>query len=180
MTIPANLARPYARAAFEYAVTQKQLPLWSEQLQTLANILQHPAAKQLLKNPQVTASQQAEILISLLTEKNKIEPAIKNFINLLALNKRLIVLPEIARLFAELKAESEKVVNVQVSSAIELEDSVRKKLTEMLHQKIGRSIKLECDVNPDLMGGLLVRAGDLVIDASVRGQLDRMRADLIN
>lgn len=172
-------ARPYARAIFELAAAQDRLPQWTKILAALTKIIQNPQIKKLLKNPKLTAAQQAEIILALLEEDSK-DSELNNFVKLLAENKRLMVIPEIAQLFAQYREESERVLNVRVSSVIELPEDIRKKLQEILNKKLGKSIKLHNEINPDLMGGIVIHAGDLVIDGSVRGQLERLRANLIN
>lgn len=175
-----NIARPYARAVFEYALAHQQLQPWSKRLELLANIIRQPNFKKLIKNPKLTAMQLAEIILSILEEQKLLDKESSNFIKLLAENRRLMALPEIAQLFAEFKEESERVINAQVWSVVALDQQTQEKISEMLQTKIGRQVKLHCDTDPNLLGGLLIRAGDLVIDGSVRSQLQRMRFSLCN
>lgn len=175
-----NLARPYAQAAFEYATAHKQVDAWSEALQYLATVVKQPNVAKLLKNPKLTPKELVEICCSFIPTDNSAEQHIINFIKVLAENRRLNVIPEINELFAEQRAASEKVLQVEVDSVIELSEDYQKKLIKILTKKLGSEIKLKCVINKDLMGGLLIRAGDLVIDSSIRGQLERMKENLVN
>ncbi len=178
MIDPAVIARPYAEAAFEYAMEHHQLAQWSERLQVLAEIAHKQVMKKLLRNPEISAKQFSDIFIDL--TKDVLDAHGKNFIKILAENRRLAVLPEIAQLFEQLREEAEKTIIVKVKSAVALDEAYQQKLRELLHTKLNRKVILECEIDPELIGGLLIRTGDRVIDTTVRGQLTRLREELIN
>ena len=169
-----TIARPYARAAFEYARDNKQLPLWDEQLATAAAVAADKGLQAALNDPALTAEQQAAILCGVCGDA--LGAQMCNFIALLAANKRLSLLPEIHSLFAQYKANQEKSVDVEVVSAFDLADAARDKLAAVLGRKLERQVKVRTTTDRSLLGGVLIRAGDLVIDGSVRGRLNKLAA----
>ena len=102
----------------------------------------------------------------------------QNFIGLLADNDRLAYLPEIAMEFEHLRAEAEKIVDVDVTSAIALDEPQQQKIAAAMRERLGRNVRLHCEIDESLLGGAVVRAGDLVIDGSLRGRLDRLAGAL--
>jgi F-type H+-transporting ATPase subunit delta len=169
-----TIARPYARAAFEYARDNKQLPLWDEQLATAAAVVADKGLQAALNDPALTAERQARILIDVCGDT--LGAQARNFIAVLAANKRLSLLPEIYALYAQYKANQEKSVDVEVISAFDLADAARDKLAEVLGRKLERQVKVRTTTDRNLLGGVLIRAGDLVIDGSVRGRLNKLAA----
>jgi len=167
-----TLARPYARAAFEHAVARGGLADWSNALAQLAAISQNETVALLLASPAHTAEQMADTLADLVGEGLGADH--KNFINVLSENKRLPLLTEISRLFEDYKANQEKSVDVDVWSAFELSDETEQTLARVLTKKLEREVRVESQVDQSLIGGVLIRAGDLVIDGSVRGRLKKL------
>ncbi len=167
-----TLARPYAKAAFEYAVDKNALASWYEQLETVAAVTADEGMAGVLTNPSLTAAQQAGKLGDVCGDSLSAE--LRNFIAILASNKRLALLPDIYALFAEYKANREKTVDVEVVSAFDLADSARDRLAEVLGNKLERQVEVRTSTDSNLLGGVLIRAGDLVIDGSVRGKLDKL------
>lgn len=167
-----TIARPYALAAFEFALATSELSAWENMLKLAAVVVQDASMEQLLSRPGVTQKQVAEIFCDILAKEMNDERS--NFIRLLAEYNRLTTLPEIAALFAHYRAEHEKAVTVQVTSAIKLDDAYREKLIQALTKRLKRKISLECSIDETLLGGVLVRAGDWVLDGSIRGKLNRM------
>lgn len=165
-------ARPYAQAAFEEAQKLNALAAWSEMLISLADAVAHPEVKAAVSNPRI-ARKQLESLMEALAG-NAASAQQKNFVRILADNQRLQVLPEISAIFEMLKAEAEKTVNVVVDSAFELSAQQQDKIAGSLKKRMGREIKLTCQVNKDLLGGVVIRAGDKVIDGSARTRLSEM------
>ena len=167
-----TLARPYARAAFEYARDHSALDAWQEQLGTAAAVTLDPAMEAVLNNPALTAEQQAKQLSDVCGDSLGAEA--RNYIAILASNKRLPLLPEIYDMFAQFKANQEKSVDVEVISAFDLEQSIQDKLAAVLGKKLEREVKVSSTTDADLLGGVLIRAGDLVINGSVRGTLNKL------
>lgn len=167
-----TIARPYAQAAFEEAQKLSDLKSWSEVLQSLAEAVTYPEIRTVISSPSVAKTQLGNLLGDVLG--GKLKPQQMNFVRVLAENQRLLVLPEIAAIFEVLKSEAEKSVDVVVDSAFELSAAQRDKLVSSLKKRMGREIKLVCQVNKELLGGVVIRAGDKVIDGSARTRLNEM------
>ncbi len=167
-----TLARPYARAAFEYAHGKGTLDSWSRALATAAAVSLDEKVAAMLASPAHTAEDLAAGLIRRWGEDFGSEQG--NFVRVLAANKRLSLLPQISVLFEALKAEQERSVDVTVVSAYALEDATEQTLAQVLSKKLEREVKVDTEVDASLLGGVLIRAGDLVIDGSVRGRLNKL------
>ncbi len=165
-------ARPYAQAAFDEAQKLNALQAWSEMLLSLAEAINHPEMIAVVSNPRV-AKKQIEGLMEALLGKGASKQQ-QNFLRILADNQRLLLLPEIAALFETLKSEAEKTINVVVDSAFELSAAQKTKIVDSLKKRMGREIKLSCKVNKEILGGVVIRAGDKVIDGSARTRLGEM------
>ena len=171
-----TIARPYARAAFEEARKNGGLGPWSDALQAAAIVVQDPRVAELLGNPRVTPEQLAALVDGIAAAPLGEHGA--NFVRTLADNHRLGYLPEIAKLFDTLKDDAEGVEDVTVTSAAPLDESQRRKLGAALEQRLRRKVRLHCEIDPALIGGALLRAGDLVIDGSLRTRLERIAYEL--
>lgn len=167
-----TLARPYAKAAFEVALSGDSLSNWSAMLGLLGAVARHETVVRYLSSPSLSAQQQAGAVIELCGDE--LNAQAQNFLNLLAENKRLLLLPEIHRLFEELKASQEKTIDVDVTTAFALTDSAREKLAQSLKTRLQREVNINSHIDKRLIGGLVVRAGDLVIDGSIRGRLNKL------
>jgi F-type H+-transporting ATPase subunit delta len=167
-----TLARPYAKAAFEFAVSAGTLEQWSTQLNLLAAIVADSKVAALLAQPALTTEYQAEQLIAVCGDE--VGGEVQNFVRVLAENKRLSLLPHVAALFAEFKANRERSVDVSIDSAFALTATVEKKLAAALSKKLERDVKVSSQVDQSLIGGVIIRAADVVIDASIRGRLDKL------
>lgn len=173
-----TLARPYARAAFEYADRNRLLDEWLDQLGMAAVIIAEPRVALTLARPALTAGEQADIFIEVCGDS--LSAPVANFMRVLASSRRLPLLPEISAQFAELRAAREKSIDVHVVSAFDLSGDVRDKLAEALGRNLGRDVRLSSETDSGLLGGLLIRAGDTVIDGSVRGRLNKLAEALTN
>jgi len=171
-----TIARPYAKAAFEEARAGNLLGPWSETLRTASIVVQDPRVQRLLGNPAVTNAELAKLVSDLAGPK--LDGQGRNFVETLAENRRLAYLPEISNLFDELKDEAEGVIDVTVTSAAPLENGQREALASALQRRLKRQVRLHCETDPALLGGAVLRAGDLVIDGSVRARLDRIAYEL--
>lgn len=167
-----TLARPYAKAAYEFALENKALETWSSMLGFVSSLVQDPYMQKVLQSPVLSDQQKAETLTSI--DPSKIDPSGRNFICQLARHDRLELLPEIFILFEVLKAEQEKRVDVKVLSAFPLSAAENEKLTASLKKRLGRDVQINSEVDKSLIGGLVIRAGDLVIDGSVSGKLAKL------
>ncbi len=171
-----TIARPYAKAAFEDARAHGRLAPWSEALAIAAEVVRDERVQSLLGNPRVTPQQLAELVIDI--AGGGLDEDGRNFVRTLAENRRLAVLPEIAALFEELKDREEGVVDVTVTSAAPLPDRQREELSASLQRRLRRQVRLHCEIDPQLIGGAVLKAGDLVIDGSLRSRLDRIAYEL--
>ena len=167
-----TLARPYAKAAFEYALAQQSLSEWTEMLALAADIAADKQVMSLLNGPSLTTEQQAEFFVDIC--QKSINDAMSNFVRILAENKRLIILPEIAEIFEQLKAQQEAILDVVITSALPLAEDRQNKLVSALKARFGQEINLTTAVDQNLLGGVEIRAGDLVIDGSIRGKLNKL------
>ena len=164
-----TLARPYAKAAFEYAVDAKDLQGWSDSLKTVAVVCQNDKVVSMLNSPSITLVQQAKRTIEICG--NEINLKTQGFISVLAENKRLKLLPQISKQFETLKANREKTIEVSVVSAVELNDIQKNTLASALSAKLEREVNMQVSVDTALIGGAIIRAGDTVIDGSICGRL---------
>lgn len=167
-----NIARPYALAAFECAQEKGDLPAWKAFLAAGTVVAKTPSVVTLLANPKVHGSQLLELFAGVLG--SQLDAERKNFLQLLAQNKRFMVLPEIADAFNAYCAQLEKITNVRVITAVGVEESYLDKLTKALTKRIHRDVTLKCEVDPAIIGGAIIHMGDNVIDGSIRGKLTRL------
>jgi len=172
-----TLARPYAKAAFSAAVDTGEIVVWSTALQTLAVISKAEQIVELINSPSVSALDKAKAIADVAGDD--CNEGARNLLEVLAENDRFLLLPEISTQFDLLKAEHEKSADVIVTSAFELSDAQQKTLTDKLAVKLSRAVSMTVNVDPALIGGVVIKAGDLVIDDSVRGKLSRL-ADAMN
>ena len=176
MIEPTTLARPYARAAFEYARAAGDLAAWQAALSALSAITAEPKVAAAMRDPNQTAAQRAATLSGLAGDA--VPSAVANLLAIMADNGRLSLLPEVAMLFDQLKQAVESTVAVHVTSAYPLSDAETQQLAETMQEKLARSITLTSETDPSLLGGALIRADDLVIDGSVRGRLNKLAGTL--
>jgi len=180
MSDTTTIARPYAKAIFKHALSAGRLAEWSQVLCDLANVVLHPKAQQFICNPTTTPAVQTEFLLGLKTsgEQTSNHEAIKNLVGLLAENKRLLVLPDVFVQYEALRAEQEKTLIACVSSFAALTSTEENQLIHSLSQRLQRQVTLDVSIDPSLIGGAVIRAGDLVIDGSVRGKLNKLSTTL--
>ncbi len=174
-----TIARPYAKAAFENAQKKKKLADWASILQNFAVLVADKRANSFLSNPTVKREDKVALLegfISDLDEDTKVE--ITNFLLLLAEYNRLTALPEIAQLYMIYRDEYEKSMEVEVTSARLLDSAQEMALTQALSKRLNRDVSLRVNVDDSLLGGVIIQAGDFVIDGSVRGKLAELAAQL--
>lgn len=170
---PTTIARPYARAAFSYALDQTDgLSIWSRMLNTLGIALAHPTVEEALDSPLLTIEDETALLVQLMADELNSDG--KNFIGVLAEYGRLALLPTISEMFELLKANHEKTMEVEVVSAFEVSEQQKSELGSALQRLLQRDIDLETSVDKTLIGGVVIKAEDMVIDDSVRGKLEKL------
>lgn len=167
-----TLARPYAKAAFQAAVDAGEVQAWSNMLVTASNAVQDEKMGKVLSHPSLTGQQQAQTLIDVCGEE--MNQAGQNLVSVLAENKRVSLLPQILEQFEHLKAELEKAVDVEIISAYAVSDESKQKLTDALKAKLAKDVRVTTIVDETLVGGAIIRAGDMVIDGTVRGKLTKL------
>ena len=170
-------ARPYAKAAFAQAKASGSLGSWSGALARAAAAASDQRVRGLFGSPKVTTQQLAELVSGVAGEG--LDQYGRNFIALLAENKRLPFLPEISTIFDQLKDDAERVADVAITSATPMGAGEEAKLVAALEKRFDRKVRVHTAVDPGLIGGAVVRAGDLTIDGSVKARLARLAQDLI-
>jgi F-type H+-transporting ATPase subunit delta len=176
MAEKSTIARPYAEAVFALAKEQAKLKDWTDMLQAAAAVVSNEDMQALISNTSVTKDQVASMVIDICGGKFSTEG--KNLIKLLAENRRLSMLDEIAAQYEELRAEEEKTIDAEVIAAFEVSAAQQKQIAEKLKARLGREVSLSCRVDPTLLGGAIIKAGDLVIDGSTKGQIQKLSIEL--
>lgn len=171
-----TIARPYAVAVFELAQTGGALSGWSDMLSLLATVAQDPALARLAGDPRLSREGLAELVIDV-CGADLTEPG-QTLVRLLAENRRISVLPAIRDLYEEMKAEAEQVVHAEIVSAFPLSDEQQQALAAALAARFDREVRLDCQTDERLIGGAVVRVGDLVIDGSVAAHVEQLAAAL--
>ena len=174
----AALARPYARAVFELASGNGQLKEWSDRLALMAAVVSNDTMKRLLSNPRLSKNEAGALVILACGED--IGDDTINLLNMLAENDRLSQLPMIAALYNRFRDEAEGTVEAEVISAMPLSEAQKSAIADALKQRLGRDVQLNCSVNEDLVGGAVIRAGDLVIDGSAVEHLRQLSSALVH
>ena len=174
----ATIARPYARAAFAHAQATKDFASWSKLLGAAATAAADPRVARLIGNPHVTGEELVELLGGL--SKQAAGEGGQNFLRTLAENRRLALLPEIAAQFERLRADVEGLVDVTVIAAREIAAPQQSSLEAALAKRLGREVRMHTRIDESLLGGAIVQAGDLVIDGSLKGRLERLGSALQN
>lgn len=169
-----TLARPYANALFEVARDSGDLAGWSSALANAAAVAQNENAQAFFASPSVTDSERVSIVSELAQGGPLAGEHGQNLLRLLAENDRLEVLPEIAARFEELKAKFENSVEVSLVSATPVDPEIAAKIKAALQKRLGRSVELNESIDPDLVGGAIIRADDMVIDGSIRTRLGQL------
>lgn len=175
MTQPLTIARPYARAAFEIAAASGTQNAWAEKLAFAAEVAAQPQVVALFGDPRLSP----QALASLFMRSGEVtDSEFARFLGALADNGRLRELPEIAALFEQMKRDAEHVLKVHVRSAVPLDDGEAARLVEALKRRFNSDIELERSVDPSVMGGAVIDAGETVIDGSLKSRLAKLEAAL--
>ena len=173
-----TIARPYAQAAFSLAQSQGDLKKWSDMLQLVAAIASDDAMQDLIGNPSISSDKLTDMFIGICGDG--LDQYGQNFVRVLVENKRLHVMSEIADLYEEKRAEAESTIEAEVTSATPMSETQQAQLVAALKKRLGREVTLVTKTDEAIIGGAIVRAGDLVIDASVTGQLEKLANTLMH
>jgi F-type H+-transporting ATPase subunit delta len=166
-----TVARPYAKAAFDFAVEQENLDGWQHMLTFAAEVSRNEEVRGLLSSS-AAAEKLAEMFIAICGDQ--LDEYGQNFIKVMAENKRLVTLPDVLEQFMLYRADKESTIDVEVISADELNKNQRKKIIKAMQKRLSKKVMLNCKIDKSVMAGIIIRAGDMVIDGSVRGRLQRL------
>jgi F-type H+-transporting ATPase subunit delta len=169
-----SIARPYAQAIFELARTDGEYTHWSDALAVMAMVAADSNMSALFGNPRVSRDDSGRALADVCGDR--IDDRGRNLVRLLAQNRRLQVLPAISEQYERLRAEAERTVRAELESALPVAEGEQQRIADALKARLGREVELVCRINEDLIGGAVIRAGDLVIDGSARARLDKLAA----
>lgn len=172
-----TLARPYAKAVFELAQAAKSYPAWSKQLADIAEVVALPAFDKAIHAPGVAKSALAAVLIDAL--KSQLDGQGQSLVKLLAENNRLEVAPALAAQYEALRAEAEARVAVEITTAAPVADAQKAQLSAAVSKKLNRAVDISWATDAELLAGARIKAGDLVIDGSASGELERLKAVLL-
>lgn len=181
-----TIARPYAQAVFDLARDAGALDKWAAALELAGELLADGKVAKFLSMPKLTDAKRLEFVTGLIASGSKDASVLSaadkqgtNFLKLLLENGRIGVLPEIAAHFAALKAKIENTVDVTVTSAAPLGAAQQQAIAKALRERLGCNVNLATEVNEKLIGGAVIRAGDVVIDGSLRSRLEGLANALI-
>lgn len=166
-----TVARPYARAAFEFAVSNNNIEAWSTMMLFAAEVAQNATMANILTRDKAP-KELADLFINVCGDQ--LDENGQNFIKVLAENGRLSVLPRVTQLFCELETEYKKEIDVNVVSAYALSKAQLNELSKSLEKRLARKVNLNCSIDKSLIAGMVITAGDLVIDSTASGQLSRL------
>ena len=172
-----TLARPYALAAFDIARESNRFDQWSRALEQLSHVTGTPEISEYISSPVHSTAAKATTVIDLL--EDDLTESTRRFVRVLAENQRLDLITEIRTTFEELLAEERKTLAVEITTAVELTPEEIKAFDDALTRKHQREIDLTIKVDPEIIGGALIRAGDTVLDGTVRGKLEKLQSTLM-
>ena len=172
----ATLARPYAEAVFDLAVEANNFDEWSTNLNFLATIIEDSTMATVIANPKVKKETLTQILFDICDEQ--LNEQGQNLVKMLIDYHRLPAIPEIARQFEQLKAQQQGYLKVNIASAYPVESSQQQEIKGILQKRFGKNVDIQMGVDKSLLGGWLIRAGDEVIDVSIRGRFEQLATEL--
>ncbi len=170
-----TVARPYAEAIINLATEKNTLDKWSDDLSFLSTMTQDSAVAKMVANPNVDTQTLTKILLDVCESEGDV---VKNLVKTLIDNQRLGVVPHIAVEYEKLKAEKQNILKVELVSAYEVTPEQQQELQTALEKRFGKQINICVSLNADIVGGWIIRAGDEVIDASVKGRLQQLATEL--
>lgn len=167
-----TIARPYAQAVFRRAQETDRLQPWSDMLQFAAAVVSNSTMQELVKGTVMDREKLAGMVIDICAEQ--LDQEGRNLMRLLAENRRLALLPEILVSYEIYRAEAESTIEAEVISAMPVSDAQREQIASSLGKRLGKKVNLKCQIDESLIGGAIIRAGDMVIDGSVQGKLHKL------
>ncbi len=173
-----TLARPYAEAAFKTGIEQQNLAQWSEQLMVIEVLLADKEVQQRIGDPGIDRQRLTEILLTVCD--SILTSATQNLLRLFVVNDRLDIGAELLKQFAAMRTAAEQEIEATVESAYALSEAEQNKISKALERHFGRSIRLDSSINKDLLAGMIIRAGDWVIDGSARARVQQLANRLVH
>ena len=168
-------ARPYARAIFELASAEGKLQKWEDQLSAAAMIAEDPGMQSIFERPAILAHERAELFLSVVDGAGvEADDDFNNLVRLLADNGRLPTIPAIAEIFATLKQKAEGKIEVKVRSAQALTDQQESDIAKSMAKRLGKEVSITSEIDESLIAGAVITAGDLVIDGSASGRMEKL------
>jgi F-type H+-transporting ATPase subunit delta len=167
-----TIARPYAQAAFNQASEERDLGKWSSMLKLISTIVSDPLMRSVINNPRHGDEQLFSIIEDIAGDT--LSKTGKNFLKILIQAGRLAVVPEIFLLFEKKRADAEGLAEVEVISAFPLLEDQQKTIAKVMATRLGKKIEIKTSIDSSLIGGAVIRTGDSVIDASIRGRLKQL------
>lgn len=166
-----TIARPYAKAAFDFAVERNSIEAWQKMLVLTSEVSKDEQIKSIL-----TSDMKPDSIAKLFIDicKDVLNEYRENFIKVMAENKRLALLPEVFVLFQQYSLERASAADVEVISATELTQEQINKISTAVEQRLSRKVNLKCHIDKSIISGFIIRTGDMVIDSSIRGRLNRL------
>ncbi|MFU9138132.1 MULTISPECIES: F0F1 ATP synthase subunit delta [unclassified Erwinia] len=166
-----TVARPYAKAAFDYAVEHQSVDGWQQMLAFATEVASNEQVAELLSGALAPESLSAQFIAIC---GSQLDEAGQNLIKVMAENKRLPALPDVLAQFIQLRAAHDATADVEVISSMTLSDEQLTNISAAMEKRLSRKVKLNCKIDKSVMAGVIIRAGDMVIDGSVRGRLERL------
>ncbi len=179
MSLELTTSRPYAKALFDLAKEQDQIVPWFDRLKLLATLQNNEDVSSVLARPDMAQAEKADLLIALYS-KVETEQNCINFIKLLAENDRLDIFDSVFEAYSELKFEFENTVEAEVITAVKVTKKYLETIQKSLSKRLGKSVSIKQSIDTEILGGAIIKAGDLVIDGSIKGKLNKLANTLIH
>lgn len=171
-----TVARPYAVAAWKHAEAEGKVDLWADMLEFMANIVRDETMARIVADPRVDIDRLTQLMLDICG--GRINEIAENFVKLLAENGKLSLMPEISSVFLALKSEAGGAVDATLLAAYPVNAKFEQAIASAMQKKLNREVKFTTEEDKSLLGGVIVRVGDMVIDASVRGQIESLATEL--
>jgi F-type H+-transporting ATPase subunit delta len=167
-----TIARPYAKAIFELAHASDAMAEWGDMLALASEIAANPQVMAMMKDPNFSLEDRINVFLTI--GEKVFTPNMRSFIQLLGKFNRLLLLPCIGVMYDEMRAQAERLIVVKMTSAFAMDQAEQQEFAEKLKQRMHANILLECETDRSIIGGAIIQAGDVVIDGSIRGRLNKL------
>ncbi|MCG3865156.1 F0F1 ATP synthase subunit delta [Photobacterium sp. GB-27] len=180
MSDPLTIAQPYAKAAFDFALANDALEQWEQMLIIAATVASQPVIAQQIEDSEQFGEHDSSAFTDMFLGvcEGLLDEHGQNLIRVMAENGRLNVIAQVAELFHELKEDHERMVTATVTTTEPLTDEQKANLIQALQKKLNRSVELDCHIDESLVGGMLIKAGEMVIDGSLKSSINRLATSL--